>query len=389
MNRLIILGNGFDLAHGLKTKYSDFIGDYWSGVVDSSYKDDFFEFLVEGVVFDSCRNLKSVRECLDNKVQSLKHSEREIAKSRGVMKLLNNFFYRINEKYDETNWVDIEMEYYFHLCKFLNSAEFYGDERRYTVNVYNNVLRLNKNLEQIIRKFDNYLKEKVVPETENCYCKEIADVVSDSTISRQDVDQFYEEFPKKFVDKELNAEFLLRLFKSDHVPKFSDTLILNFNYTNTISLYLPNAKIINIHGKVADPDNPINIGFGDEKDKNYNAIEDHNRNEYLKYMKSFYYSNNKNYKELFDFIETGNFQAQIMGHSCGLSDRTLLNSIFEHGNCKSIKVYYHKYLNSNNQPEDNYSEIIKNISRHFNQKALMREKIVSKVLCEPLPQIAK
>ena len=29
MNRLVIIGNGFDLAHGLKTKYEDFIDWYW------------------------------------------------------------------------------------------------------------------------------------------------------------------------------------------------------------------------------------------------------------------------------------------------------------------------------------------------------------------------
>jgi hypothetical protein len=28
MNRLIIIGNGFDLAHGIKTSYKDFITDY-------------------------------------------------------------------------------------------------------------------------------------------------------------------------------------------------------------------------------------------------------------------------------------------------------------------------------------------------------------------------
>lgn len=27
MNRLIIIGNGFDLAHGLKTSYMDFINE--------------------------------------------------------------------------------------------------------------------------------------------------------------------------------------------------------------------------------------------------------------------------------------------------------------------------------------------------------------------------
>ena len=30
MNRIIIVGNGFDLAHNLKTKYEDFINWYWS-----------------------------------------------------------------------------------------------------------------------------------------------------------------------------------------------------------------------------------------------------------------------------------------------------------------------------------------------------------------------
>jgi hypothetical protein len=29
MNRIILIGNGFDLAHGLKTSYRDFIDDFW------------------------------------------------------------------------------------------------------------------------------------------------------------------------------------------------------------------------------------------------------------------------------------------------------------------------------------------------------------------------
>jgi hypothetical protein len=36
------------------------------------------------------------------------------------------------------------------------------------------------------------------------------------------------------------------------------------------------------------------------------------------------------------------FQVLIMGHSCGLSDRTLLNIVFEHNNCRSIKVFITK-----------------------------------------------
>lgn len=35
MNRIILIGNGFDLAHGLPTRYEDFITWYWEKRVDS------------------------------------------------------------------------------------------------------------------------------------------------------------------------------------------------------------------------------------------------------------------------------------------------------------------------------------------------------------------
>jgi hypothetical protein len=66
----------------------------------------------------------------------------------------------------------------------------------------------------------------------------------------------------------------------------------------------------------------------------------------------------------------------------------LLNTIFEHNNCRSIKVFYYEEKDKYGKIiKDNYTEIIQNISRHFNKKKLMREKIVNKMLCQPLPQI--
>ncbi len=75
-----------------------------------------------------------------------------------------------------------------------------------------------------------------------------------------------------------------------------------------------------------------------------------------------------------------------MGHSCGISDRTMLNTIFEHNNCRSIKIFYYEWKDQNGQVHDNYTELVQNISRHFNKKKLMREKVVNKSLCQPLPQ---
>jgi len=34
MNKLLIIGNGFDLAHGLKTRYSDFLVWYLDSVLE-------------------------------------------------------------------------------------------------------------------------------------------------------------------------------------------------------------------------------------------------------------------------------------------------------------------------------------------------------------------
>ena len=37
MNRIVLIGNGFDLAHGLKTSYADFIYWYWKRKVSRLY----------------------------------------------------------------------------------------------------------------------------------------------------------------------------------------------------------------------------------------------------------------------------------------------------------------------------------------------------------------
>lgn len=40
MNRLVIIGNGFDLAHGLKTSYKDFIEWYWEQRTLNFYREN-------------------------------------------------------------------------------------------------------------------------------------------------------------------------------------------------------------------------------------------------------------------------------------------------------------------------------------------------------------
>ena len=122
------------------------------------------------------------------------------------------------------------------------------------------------------------------------------------------------------------------------------------------------------------------FGFGDEIDDDYKSIENLNNNIYLENIKSIKYLETDNYKRLLEFLNSEEYQIYIFGHSCGISDRTLLNTLFEHKNCSSIKPFYHK----KDDGFDNYSDIVKNISRNFNIKPIMRDKVVNKEYCEPL-----
>lgn len=78
--------------------------------------------------------------------------------------------------------------------------------------------------------------------------------------------------------------------------------------------------------------------------------------------------------------ETHRIQIYIMGHSCGNSDRTLLNTLFEHKNCISIKPYFYQKADGT----DNYIEIVQNISRNFTDMKLMRDRVVNRSFCETL-----
>jgi hypothetical protein len=409
MNRLVIIGNGFDLAHGLPTSYKDFIDDYWKGVTCASHDDDFVSFqnLGQDFKFDQVENLEGLANFIMQHDEKIKFSEAEIYREYGnnrsgkyprdhIINYKNRLFKILNETSFIKNWVDIENEYYYQLKKIIKSEsldisktnEYWSNEQRIQVE------KLNVELEQVKNLLEKYLVNEVV-------IKYNLDFTKNQNINWMKVYNFLkpisllsneENILKEFISTEDVNEIKEHFEKERKEELVNNLYFLNFNYTPIASIYCEllgkddriDSRINFIHGSLGNIlENKTNFGFGDEMDDDYKTIENLNDNEYLKNFKSFKYLQNSNYNDLLRYIDSEKFQVIIMGHSCGLSDRTLLNTIFEHNNCRSIKVFYHQREDGT----DNYTEIIQNISRHFNKKKLMREKIVNKTLCQPLPQI--
>lgn len=403
MNRLVIIGNGFDLAHGLPTGYGDFIDDYWANIKDSNYNELVSFNLDNFVTFNGHNNFKDLVNFILTLNTRFKKDGAEVyemsqypipgADNRIQIINYNNFFFKIINNNALQNWVDIENLYYEILKS--KSKDQIGKHM-----YYGNVDELNEEFNVVKNLLEKYLYDKVEKEFELFKIKKD---------DNNDWTKFYHSLkPISITNNEHNLRlefndkndvndidiFFIKEQQNHHLNK-TQIRLLNFNYTSTLNKYITslkegeiNVEQIQIHGAIYDKMNKINFGFGDEMDDDYKSIENINDNEYLKNFKSFQYLQNSNYSNLLNFIDSEKFQVLIMGHSCGLSDRTLLNTIFEHKNCRSIKVFFHETKNDKGEViKDNYTEITQNISRHFNKKKLMREKIVNKTLCQPLPQI--
>ncbi len=424
MNRIILIGNGFDLAHGLKTSYADFIDWYWDKRIFDLH--DNYSKVSKDILCTITSLSDNTWQYFYWLNQSVLHStpgkeviKQLLADKANYQITKSDFFSMISSS--DPQWSNIENTYYRLLFPFIGNSFFpYYD---------NKPKELNEELAYVRTLLIKYLKTV----QENCISDEIVylDIIEklyapfkprdisigaklewkrfvderfkfDSNIRWDDVsdwDELLEAFDVK--DRKQSKQEIKQFIKSyqeqvgymgiesivkhefpEHFLLPNRIMLLNFNYTNTADLYLRKNErfVINhIHGNLNEPDSVI-FGYGDELDENYKKMLEKNDNEYLRNIKSVKYLESSNYRNLLEFMESSPYQIFIMGHSCGNSDRTLLNTLFEHKNCVSIKPFYHKW----DDGTDNYMELVQNISRNFTDMKLMRDRVVNKTFCETI-----
>lgn len=472
INRLIIIGNGFDLAHGMKTKYKDFVNGYLRQRIESFDGENSEDLLIKikykgDAEKQSHRLLRDYRQYLklkelksrvdwlqpeekilldilygklhpherakseftEKEVQEIlndctEEEENEIHLTQGIIQLIEEqgeysveyspFFKKVYDEIEDKNWVDIECEYYKYLCGLMKKLDL-SDEEDTKKEVSKEIDELNEEMKFITKKLVEYLNKEdgTFEENSRRVNNEILDKMM-MPLSKQEIavealeqwDSFVKEKYSTMHGKddktefsqckkdngELNIEWLMEKYPKELRP--DEIVILNFNYTSLAAAYHTRiadnlkykdkgtAYLNQIHGTLYGKEEII-FGYGDDSGEMYKRLSDKNDNRLLENDKTVKYLGSFWYRNFFGFIESAPFQVCIMGHSCGISDRTLLSTIFQHENCVSIKPYYYYDKEKNS---DDYYEIIKNISRCFDDKKLMRDRVVNKDYCEPLPQ---
>ena len=378
MNRLVIIGNGFDMAHGLKTSYMDFINWYWDKRIDAFAgnttkvsEDCLCKLTIKDGTYVNCWNVFTFeqsyfRDIIGNRICSGYEVIKELKKHPEVFSIdCTHFFGTILQSIETRGWVDIENDYYQLLKKSLDKSDC-----GYTVKELNEQLAyLQEKLVEYLRSVDN-----------NRFKKELHHAIIDffdpadfSTEGRKMATANLGLDIRTFAEVRNNYEAQNKL-----IPE--RIMLLSFNYTATAKMY-DNFNIVHnyIHGELDRPENII-FGYGDELDKDYQVILDRNDDELLMNVKSVKYLETRHYHDMLEFLMSAPFQVLIMGHSCGNSDRTLLNTVFEHENCVSIKPFYHKWEDGS----DNYLKLVQNISRNFTNMRLFRDRVVNKEQCKTM-----
>ncbi len=319
------------------------------------------KFINTGNYKDSLLHLESPVpfewEILDEKIQLNNiHFFKRVFEKVNYRPTIYSFLERLLNNHEKYNWVDIENEYYHSLIELYE----WGVTMR-SPDYLPKIQRLNEEFECLRGKLEEYI---------TVIQKDIIPIHSININGK--INQLFGKYAQDF-------------FKNDESKTIT---FLNFNYTNTIERYIGkgedlNHEIIYIHGQLNNLDNPVIFGFGDEVDSYYEKIENLKINEFLDNFKSLWYFKTDNYQKLLRFIESEAFDIEILGHSCGLSDRVLLSTVFQHENCQTIKIHYHQ----RSKTENDFFRKTQEISRHFRDKAKMRKVIVDRSKCQSMNDI--
>ncbi|WP_417888210.1 AbiH family protein [Zunongwangia sp.] len=352
-NIIVLIGNGFDIANGFKTKFSDFADNYIEYkiipeledvIIKKNNENTFFRrpFVKAMISKRSAYNYENVEDALwlytkNGNSEDLKQYICENYQILGNI-LQNSLLGKLYSSTDK-NWFDIENKYFKELVEIKNQA------------IKHKTKQFNYGPLRIINKEFSEIKKEVLE-----YLRKI-EISIDTKI----------------------LQFFIKYFHN-----VRNVYFINFNYTSTLKLYTDkvtfngNYKINHIHGDLDS--GKIVFGYGNDQNDDYREIKMLEEDEFLRYFKTFDYLNNSNYDKVSSeaIDKFSNYEVYILGHSLGATDKTLLSEILNSEKCKKIRFFKRTDLVKHpSLIQSNFRELTYAASRVLTNERELRRKIVN------------
>ncbi|EGO8900114.1 hypothetical protein D5668_13380, partial [Enterococcus faecalis] len=360
--KLIILGNGFDLASTLKSTYKDFFSERIDTKIEEQLDEAltcFKEQMVDSSYFGydtlfkvkEPKNINQARRIMQNRYGTDNHYVYEIIKKSNLT-FWDLIFYYSGGKEKDLQWQDVEQKMLQFFCSedenanFPNLAMIKSILRGSSYKINPETL-LCLHLASFLPDRGEYERENLVnylydelKTFEHCFAEYLNNIITDSYELKA-------------------AELLLKMTKADSLPQISDT-IFSFNYTYPFKNIL---KIINVHGTVKED----NIIFGIDQDKIDPKLD--------------IYRFTKTFRQMTETKLAVTYQDNILpdkkavdeivffGHSLSLLDYSYFQTIFDHYELYQsniVLIFYYK-IYGNKSKEDMELDLAKKISKMLHE----------------------
>lgn len=391
MTDLLIVGNGFDLYHGLPTRYTDFLKfiSYWS------------------IFWDNYNGEAKAQVCtpfrvkLSEQNEIIEESMRDFASHQGYYKYehlefinshIDNLWiqYFLKKQLSSVNWIDFEGEIY----NVLKLVEEYYSEFIPEMRKRNDapIKYIPGDMSTVINIFKKNCPEEYIDFTQGI-------------ISRSDTEKDKLKNNKEMLLSTMKRElddlikcldyYLLDFVSNIKVEQYSEQIkelsyinLLNFNYTYTYaSVYGKNSlrEHHRIHGDCLEED--MVLGIPDESfpstldyiyfQKYFQRIQKRTGN----YYKSWITEPNAREKSLEDVP----INVFIMGHSLADSDKGILKEIFMNDFVCKITIFYHSQL----AYEQQVINLVSMFGKDFVIEQTANDRIVFEKLKKPQKRVAR
>ena len=344
---ILIIGNGFDLAHGLKTSYKDFLDfckeqnnkripmavNYGTTFIDNIWLRHFL-----------CRKDELGKTWIDLEEEILTVIETlsNIANIARLQPVTNPNFRFPAMFVIRKDVIDFKFS---NIAEFIMPANYYYQTNN---NGYTEVeTRDFSSIHYFVKDFDSLIR-----------------LIYDK------LREFTKEFEKYLIENVCIKSQVVSDYKLS--LKTSRLYVLSFNYTNTCeSLYqydcnnlVHDLKIetIYVHGKVSySDDSNLFLGTKSFSNKNiplcFNVFKKHNQRHK--------YNTIEPYQELLRLIKLPNANPvfHIIGHSLDKTDHNILKHVFSANKDAMIKIYYHD--------EESQERLINNITDIITEEEVM------------------